>query len=976
MTEIDISTKFPELKPISGPPSLWTINGCGLSTYGSRDLDEETGTYIKTHCVTLLFVPILALGAYRVAKGEQGGWYFIGREPLSALAKAWNVFIVLALAGGIGAYSWNAQYNSPNAVANRSIASAQEMIANGDCVQAAQTYRRVLMGDSDRIEAARGLLLKMHEDLNVANAPLEQYAEVLDIEIQSRKESSGDPVGLAIFEAGIAAVEKRGNENLQGAAKILKIIEPVAVDAQRYSASRKSVLESLVEQKPDDIALICQLAEVMESLGDVSRCVELLQPHQDKLQTNEGARILGQIYASQGKYEESYGLLKPYCDDRLPKFNAAEQRLIELAETEQQRVFDDLDRGDAPPSFYQRYDTSDEEAQSLMIQNYIAEQLENNLMINEARNSFYSLSGIVPVALDLGMIELRRAQATENEFEQRQGFEEAEKTFHAIQGAVGESDEYLLYMGQVNYWLGKYDEGRDLFDQLLESNQRSYEMLVGVASLVRAVGRETEARKLAEEAYEGTDVVAEKHRAAFMRAAMLKDNDDHIDWLKRADPNDNETKASLSSARGKKAYGKGDYAEAERLIRSSINDYDKLPETTASLNNSGLTFLTLYGITGDQKDFDESLRRLEKAIQREPVDSILRFNTAHGILRAVYNDLVDGRLDMKSTHQTASLDTLRYLYNDQAGKLVIGERLRNHNGMKKAISLYENVIMLSPKKTDSYSTLQAIHEFTRDLESLKKLKQRVESSKPEAEVEERTAFLTGEKDEKYGEMFQLAIDQASKNIDSTKEGTLDHGLAVGTWAMYEVQSSVLEPLDNIDEVVSCCRAAYEAHRCSALRNALQQSILQRAHQRLSEANSDYAALATKGRRTLGGTYMIAVALHEGGELGEIVASDPDVQAACDTIREDVQLFPDSASTWTWAMFRHSDPKFAEQVARKLQTDQNSRVSREIDMLLDPGSLTNALGMYWGHVANGEHEKAKAVIQTYRDTGGEVPLALE
>jgi tetratricopeptide (TPR) repeat protein len=500
-------------------------------------------------------------------------------------------------------------------------------------------------------------------------------------------------------------------------------------------------------------------------------------------------------------------------------------------------------------------------------------------------------------------------------------------------------------------------------------------MLIGVANLVRAVGRETEARKLAEEAYEKTNEVAEKHAAASMRAAMLKDNDDHIDWLKRADQDDPETKASLSSALGNKAYAEGEYDEAERLIRSSIDDYDKLPETTASLNNSGLTFLTLYGINGDQKDFDEALRRLEKAIQRQPADSILRFNTAHGVLRAVYNDLVDGKLDMKSNHQTASLETLRYLYNDQAEKSIIAERLRNHSGMKKAVSLLENVILLSPKKTDSYATLQAIHDFTRDIDSLKKLKQRVESAMPEAEVEERNAFLAGERDEKYGEMFERAIEQAAKNVDSAKEGTLQHALAVGTWAMYELQSALLGPLDNIDLVVSRCQAAYEAHPCSALRNAVQQSVLQRAHQRLAEANSEYAALATKTRRSLGGMYAIPIAMSQGGELSQIVSKDPDVQIACAIIRDEAKLFPDTGSAWSWAMLRHSDPAFAEQVAGKLKTDQRSRVSREIDILLDPGSLLDTLGMYWGYTASAEHEKAKAVIQGYRDTGGEIPFAL-
>ena len=64
--------KFPGLRPVGGPPPLFGINGCGLRIYGRRDFDGETGTYVATYFATLLFVPIVALGAYRVADAPGG----------------------------------------------------------------------------------------------------------------------------------------------------------------------------------------------------------------------------------------------------------------------------------------------------------------------------------------------------------------------------------------------------------------------------------------------------------------------------------------------------------------------------------------------------------------------------------------------------------------------------------------------------------------------------------------------------------------------------------------------------------------------------------------------------------------------------------------------------------------------------------------------------------------------------------------
>jgi hypothetical protein len=113
MSESDLSSRFPNLRPIHKVPSLGTVNGIGTAVYGSRDHDPETGTYVKTHGFVVLFVPIVSLGAYRVADAPQGGWYFIGREPLSGLAKLWNLCVLLLVLGGAGLIGWKTYTKLP-----------------------------------------------------------------------------------------------------------------------------------------------------------------------------------------------------------------------------------------------------------------------------------------------------------------------------------------------------------------------------------------------------------------------------------------------------------------------------------------------------------------------------------------------------------------------------------------------------------------------------------------------------------------------------------------------------------------------------------------------------------------------------------------------------------------------------------------------------------------------------------------------
>ena len=77
--------------------------------------------------------------------------------------------------------------------------------------------------------------------------------------------------------------------------------------------------------------------------------------------------------------------------------------------------------------------------------------------------------------------------------------EAAEKTFLAIRGMAGDTDEYRLFLGQVYYWLGRLEEGRALFEELLAANERSYGTLMAVSSTLREVGEDSLARQFTEE---------------------------------------------------------------------------------------------------------------------------------------------------------------------------------------------------------------------------------------------------------------------------------------------------------------------------------------------------------------------------------------------------------------------------------------------------------------------------------------------
>src|SRR5436309_2964120 len=130
MSDIDFESRFPDMRPIKSLPSLSTINGIGPGMCGSRDYDPETQTYVSTQCFCILFIPVLALAAYRVADAHPG-WYFLGRVPLSKFAKNWNIFLLVAVLGLTGFGFWHSHAQSPEYIAGRRLAEADRLAAAG-----------------------------------------------------------------------------------------------------------------------------------------------------------------------------------------------------------------------------------------------------------------------------------------------------------------------------------------------------------------------------------------------------------------------------------------------------------------------------------------------------------------------------------------------------------------------------------------------------------------------------------------------------------------------------------------------------------------------------------------------------------------------------------------------------------------------------------------------------------------------------
>ena len=84
-----------KIKPITPAPSLYTINGCGVTLYGRTD-QKSDGSYIATYYFVMLFVPIFPISRYRVMSEDGRRYRFLSKAPLRKF-DIWHLVISLAI---------------------------------------------------------------------------------------------------------------------------------------------------------------------------------------------------------------------------------------------------------------------------------------------------------------------------------------------------------------------------------------------------------------------------------------------------------------------------------------------------------------------------------------------------------------------------------------------------------------------------------------------------------------------------------------------------------------------------------------------------------------------------------------------------------------------------------------------------------------------------------------------------------------
>jgi hypothetical protein len=963
--------KFPDLEPVASPPWLFSVNGIGLLLYGRRDVDPETGTYVKTRSLCLLFLPLLVLDSWRVADATGGGWMVLGRCSISSLARLWNILVLAAVLVGGGSLGWNAYQESPGYQAGRRLAEAQRAEANGELTAAANAYRQVAEGGTTRAPAAAAALAALAQG-PLAQAPLAVQARVvaqLAALPPAARAAGSEPAEMAALALRLAAAAPAGSEPAA-----MAVLDAAALVAEPggFADQRQRLFAAAHARDAGDPWAATGLALAAEATGDRGRCQALLEPCLARLGDSEGARILGRIYAGLGRTAESQRLLRPYVDARLGELRTAATGLEKAHEAAVQAAFAQLNSQGADPAWYRAYADADKAGKERMAQEWVAARLRTDPAIAAAQRRLGAAAPVVSVALDFGIACIQQAQGFADPAQREAMLREAEQVFLAIRSVAGETDAYRLWMAQVDYWLGKPAEGRALLDELLATRQRAPQSLLAVAGVLREVGDHGTARVICEEAYAATSGDPALHDAAArQRSVLFIDLDDRIAWLERCDQSSTYIAAELPAARGLRARREGREQEAVADLERSLAAWNALPRNASTLNNAATVAQSLHAISGDPEHLRTACARLEEAHALMPSNTILLSNLIHARRSLAISGCIAGTIDARALGRALDARMFDHCHRDSTGRQQLVSRYQADPGRRLALADADRLLLMSPREGAHYELVAGELALARDATALAALDARVAAADLDhaANWARLREWLAGKRDAQMVAESAADIRRLEQRVAALRGAGKDPTLALALDLLAAERlglAALAQPVDH-DACLALAEEAMRLHPCRGSVTQLVFALESRAAARLARRDPALAQITADQRRLLNPVQVLLLLARDGRWRAEL-AVDADLRQAAGLAAAAMAADPELTNLWDGLLLAAVGDAGTEAAAGRLRGDPLLPLLTRIDLHLDPASALNAVEVALVHRLQGESVQAEAVLDAARRQG--------
>lgn len=899
----------------------------------------------------------------------------VPKAPMTTFGLLRSLFFVAAFAAVVGGIWWGVHTSNPQYKAKQQLNEAKQLAADGKPLVAAGLFLEV-MNRGYFIEESKVGYRQAVEPF-IQHAELDERLRVYSLlgnQIGGVKPQLPDLVAAAVaaaFKDVNDLAEDQPDRGLEVAER-LKILDP---GHKGLPALGLKLLERVVATQPENTPRAVELALIYEKDEQLEEAGKLLAPHRRKLGVTEGARLLGQINLSDGDYEGAFQLLGPYVKSKMDLLHRTEKSYTNTLNNISQAAIKRLEDGLASKSWYDRYNAASETEKGNMVDEYVGQFMKNDARYKRAVANMETANEFVNVALDLGVAQLNRAQGIADPKARKSALNDARKTFLSIQSFAGQSNEYLLFMGQVNYWLGNAAEGREQFEQLMEQTKKAFNIMLAVANSVREVGDINWARELVEEAYTGTIKKEEMYAAARQRALMNKDTDDQIKWLELSDPEAADTIISLNTARGRKAMEDDMKAEAAKFFREAVRGYEKLPRNASTLNNKALAYQDLYSVSGSVAEFMHCVELMNEATKLSPEDAILTINSATIAFTAAYFEMLTNHLDFSVLKSRPDISMVSLLFENETGRKGVHARLRESKTFKKAVTQLDRSMVLSPKRANSYLLSLEVNRALRDLTALKKLSQQVASAEPDVELLKESylaAYAPDADPDQTIESLRMSLAETTRNLMKLKDRSSPTAVMLRLQRL-SIQSSLIREgaQSDLTALTKSARKLVQDVNNRSTRGLLLEVLSLQALQELLAQHPSLVPVEKQTRNLFSSANFLIHVLEQGGAPAQFLTDNAAAKEAAGLYREIQDQFPDRPSPKSWAFIRHFDPAYAQKMVARMKADEVSRLADQLRYSLVPYNASTVLTQYHRTLAGGDVAGATALYNAAIKRG--VPL---
>lgn len=955
---IDIFQRFPKMKPVKSAPILFTLNGCGLSVYGTRDNDALTGTYVTTRFLCIVFIPVFPLDAYRVCDSGNGGWYFLGKDRLGTFSRFWQKAVVGCIIFFVGSVMWQGHLNSPDYRAKQATEEAENLVKQGRNIEAAQIYKRMIDENIGSKNANGAVIIELLKK-EIDSGDVSRCSAAIYFYQAHKNKLRIAHAGFPDFaEQVIAAANKF--DNPADAESILSVLKPEANDLAWVYAIRKPLLEKLYVLKPEVMHYRIDLALIREAVGELEGALELLEPAADKLGSGESARLYGHLLVESGRETEALPHLERYVSKRSVTLKQAEKSLEQTYQRSRKAELDKLNQTGGPPGFMARYDAASENEQIEMVETYLAERIEKDGGMIAARTNYENAVAILPSIMELGIAYLRAAQSEIDSTKRTEYLDKAEKTLLLMSGSAGDTDDYKFFLGQVYFWSGREVKGRELFDQILTSNKRNVSTISTIAEVYRKLGENHTAKKLLEEAFPKVTNDMEKSGIVQTLSLLADTTDEKIEWLSKGPSNDPWIKVNLAQSRAEKAEKAGNVKDAVRYYQEALNGYGKLGRTSTVLNNSSLIYNALYRVEGKAEHFEKSANLMSEALELEPANSILTFNSASTLSSVAVLHIVKDRIDPKLLQYGLGIESLRFLYQNESEKRELIDQLLADPNFRTSIKRFWEALLLAPKNKNIYSWGASVFYYIDDVESLRRLQKMAAEQDFDfsSEIEQYEKYINKERDDEISESLKSSLSTVESLMADISDSRAK-AMAQGYLASVRLAGFSTGDSTEVDKWINDLKLALEEVPCSHLCSVYQSSLEIRALEKLSIDVPECSEIIKTNRRHLDTGDLLRLLVRAKGDLGERIRKHPLVIEAREESIVTYKKFPSKPGVDEWLLLEGYKPDLGSDFSTAVKNNESERLVHEIAFETNFESPSVLISKFWIGRLLGEEAVARA-----------------